>query len=103
MVLSFPVFRITRNTRYTWNIALFMRVVVFQVIFATRNTRLTRTIRTCSVSRMFRLFLLFRVLGISGKIPCPCVLEPRATVAPERALAFAYLLGLDTLGFDHSG
>ena len=101
MALPFPpVSPRTRNTRYTRNIALFMRVVVFQVIFATWNTRTARNIRTCSTSGMFRLFLMFRVLGGSGKIPRPCVLEPRATVAPERVLAFAYFLGLDTVGFE---
>jgi hypothetical protein len=104
MALPFPpVCPIARNTRYSRNIALFMRLVVFQVICAARNIRISRNIRTCSVSRMFRLFPLFRVLGISGKIPCPCVLEPRVTVAPERVLAFVYLLGLDAVGFEHSG
>ncbi len=67
MTLFFSsVSRITRYDRNTRNIALFMRVVVFQVIFATRNPRITWNIRTRSICRMFRLF---RVLGDSSKIP----------------------------------
>jgi len=86
---TLPAPRIRRNIRNTWNILLLMRALVFHVRALFRNIGFKRNIRDRSTCGMFRLFPLFRVLGISGEIPCPCVLEPRATVSPERVLTFA--------------